>query len=70
MRTKLQFKQKDVAQKLGTSVSYLNEVIHDKRRPSRDTAKVWSQRTGTCPMVWLYGTVDDIKNLISVIMDQ
>lgn len=65
MKTTLKFKQKDIAQKLGLSPSYLSEVLNKRRRPSWDVAKLLARETGTSPMVWMDGTEADLKNAIA-----
>ena len=65
METTAKFKQKEFAEKTGLSRSYICEVLNKKRRPSWDVAKCLANETGTSPMLWMEGTVDDIKNALS-----
>jgi len=62
----MKIKQKDLAQKVDISISYMSEIINRKRRPSWDLAKKLATVTATNPVLWMEGTSDDIRNFLTI----
>lgn len=57
--------QKDLALKIGISDAYLSQILHGHRHVSAATAKKLAEVTGTSPLLWLYGSLDEIKSAIT-----
>ncbi len=57
--------QAKIAKKVGISDAYLSALINRKKFPSRTRAKELAEATGTDPILWLYGTKEEIKQALS-----
>ena len=57
--------QKKIAQKVNVSDAYISQILSGKRNISKTVAKRLSETTGVSPLVWLYGSPDEFKQLFS-----
>lgn len=57
--------QTQIAKKVGVSDAFISNFFKGKRTPSWDTAKKLAATTGTDPVLWVEGRVQEIKEALS-----
>lgn len=58
-------KQKNIAEKLSVTESYISQLVNTKKRPNWPTAKKLAQVTKPDPILWLEGSPEEIKQALS-----
>jgi len=61
----MRFKQKDIAEKVGISKSYISQLLSGDRRPAWKMAKRLANCTCTSIELWMEGSPEQIKSAIS-----
>jgi plasmid maintenance system antidote protein VapI len=56
--------QSEIANALGVSVAFINQLVTTKKRPSWNRAKQLAKITKTKPELWLDGSADEIRKAI------
>ena len=56
-------KQKELAKTVGTTPQHLNAVICGRKRPSANLAEKLESATGVSRSIWIWGTVQQKKDL-------
>ena len=57
--------QKEIAKKIGVSDAMISQFLRGHKNISAATAKKLAEVTGTSPLLWLYGSLDEIKSAIT-----
>ena len=59
--------QTTLSKKSGISEAYISLILSGQRRPSWKNAKILASTTNTKPELWLEGTIETIKQVLSAV---
>jgi transcriptional regulator with XRE-family HTH domain len=62
--------QKQIAEMVGISGSFVSQILSGKRRPSWPMAKAIANATNTTPELWLDGEPGSIREAIGAFRDE